>query len=464
MTDIEVTNPATGKHIGTVREATAGDVDEAVGRAENAFLPWAKMEPRARGKILFRAAEQIRAEQDDLALLLTTEQGKPLHEARNEIQGVANVLEYYTSISGTVRGSAQTLGKYGTGIVRKDPMGVCAAIIPWNMPALIMAWKTGPALVAGNSVLIKPSAETPFTSLRLATILHGAGVPEDTLQIITGRGSTTGAALVSHVGIKKISFTGSAATGKEVMAASAAGTGLKRVTLELGGSDAMIVCADADPKAAALGAAAGRFYNCGQTCTAVKRLFVAEEILETFMHHLTTAVAKLVLGDGRTAGVTMGPLNNASGRNSIIRALAEALEQGDSTLIAGGAIPTGKTFQNGHFFEPTIVSNLPADSVLLSGEIFGPILPVMAVASFDEAIEAANATGYGLGASVWTHDLRRVSQAAEQIESGMLWVNQHLSVPPDLPFGGEKQSGLGRENGPGALDEYLREKTILIKP
>ena len=464
MNNIEVTNPATGERIGTIRESTAGDVDEAVRRAETAFITWAKMEPRARGKILFRAAEHIRAELDNLAMLLTTEQGKPLHEARNEIQGVANVLEYYTSISGTIRGTAQKLGKYGTGIVRKDPIGVCAAIIPWNMPALILAWKTGPALIAGNSVLIKPSAETPLTSLRLAAILHEAGVPEDVLQIVTGRGSTTGAALVSHPGIKKISFTGSAATGREIAAAAATGTGLKRVTLELGGSDAMIVCADADPKAAATGAVAGRFYNCGQTCTAVKRLFVAEELEETFMHHLTAAVSKLVPGDGCTAGVTMGPLNNATGRSGVIRAVDKALEQEDATLVSGGAIPTGKAFENGHFFEPTIVSNLPADSVLLTEEIFGPVLPVVAVSSFDEAIEAANASGYGLGASVWTHDMRRVSQAAEQIESGMLWVNQHLSVPPDLPFGGEKQSGLGRENGPGALDDYLREKTILIKP
>jgi len=464
MTDIEVTNPATGDRIGTVRESTAGDVDEAVGRAETAFLPWSGLEPRARGKILFRAAGQIRAEQDDLAMLLTTEQGKPLHEARNEIQGVANVFEYYTSISGTIRGSAQALGKYGTGIVRKDPLGVCAAIIPWNMPALILTWKTGPALVAGNSVLIKPSAETPLTSMRLAAILHQAGVPEDALQIVTGRGSTTGAALVRHPGIKKISFTGSAETGREVAAASAAGTSLKRLTLELGGSDAMIVCADADPKAAALGAAAGRFYNCGQTCTAVKRLFVAEELQETFMHHLIAAVSKMVIGDGRTAGIMMGPLNNTAGRNSVMRAVGEALDREDATLVSGGTIPKGEAFQNGHFFEPTILSDLPADSVLLTEEIFGPVLPVVAVASFDEAIEAANATGYGLGASVWTHDMRRVSQAAEQIESGMLWVNQHLSVPPDVPFGGEKRSGLGRENGPGALDNYLREKTILIKP
>ncbi|WAI00919.1 aldehyde dehydrogenase family protein [Methanogenium organophilum] len=459
---IRVVNPATGSLVGEVPAGGKAAVAAAVDRAEAAQADWAKRDPRERGKVLGVGARAIRAQTDTLAALLTAEQGKPLHEARNEIQGCANVLEYYHSVSGSLRGECLPLSSYGLACVLKEPVGVCGAIIPWNMPVLIFAWKIGPALVAGNAIVVKPASSTPLTTLRIADILETAGLPAGVLQVVTGTGDTAGVALAATPALGHLSFTGDTKTGAGV--SRAAGRNGVPVTLELGGSDAMIVCRDADIPAAAAGAVSGRFYNCGQTCTAVKRVVVDTSIKEAFIRALCEKVGGIVVGDGSRNGVGMGPMNNAAARDTICRMMDDGVSCGEGTLLCGGGIPDGEEYKNGLFYEPTIVADLPNDSALLNTEVFGPVLPVIAADGLDAAIEIANSIRYGLGASVWTRDIKTAMTASSQLDAGIVWVNQHLRIPPDVPFGGMKASGIGRENGSGAFEPYLRSKTVLVKP
>ncbi len=459
--EIRVTNPATGCLLGRVPAGGKETIAAAVDIAEAAFARWAKRDPRERGKILGESARLIRAEVDTLAAHLTAEQGKPLHEARNEIQGCANVLEYYHAVSGSIRGECLPLSSYGLAYVLKEPVGVCGAIIPWNMPVLIFAWKVCPALVAGNPVVVKPASSTPLTTTRIADIMNAAGIPAGVLQVVTGTGDSAGAALAATPSLGHLSFTGDTTTGNEV-SQTAAGNGVP-VTLELGGSDAMIVCRDADLNAAAAGAVAGRFYNCGQTCTAVKRLIVDASVKEEFTRMLCEKAAAIVVGDGSRPGVQMGPLNNAAARDKICRIMDTCLSAGEATLLCGGGVPDGEQYENGFFYEPTVVSDLPEDSGLLNTEVFGPVLPIIFAEGLEDAIRIANRTRYGLGASVWTRDIATAMKASSQLHAGIVWVNQHLRIPPDVPFGGMKASGTGRENGSGAFDPYLRSKTVIVK-
>jgi betaine-aldehyde dehydrogenase len=457
---IAVLNPATGEVIDEVPAGTAGDIDRAVEAATAAGDAWGRMDPRGRGKILGEAARRIREQQDDLALALTREQGKPLPEARNEVQGCANVLEYYHSISGSLRGESMPLASYGYALVRREPVGVCGAIVPWNMPLLIMAWKIGPALCAGNTVVLKPASSTPLSTLAVAAIMESAGLPPGVLNVVTGSGTDAGAALAGHPALGHLSFTGDAATGAEV--AARAGRHATPLTLELGGSDAMIVCADADLGAAAAGAVRNRFYNCGQTCTAVKRLIVDESVYTPFMELLKGRVAGIVTGPGTLKDVAMGPLNSADGRDRIATAVRETEENGEGRVVIGGGVPRTPECATGWFFEPTLMADVAPSAPVWRDEVFGPVLPLMRAASFDDAVAIANASEYGLGASVWTRDLDIAFQAAESLQAGVVWVNQHLRLPPDVPFGGVKKSGVGRENGADALEQYTRTKTILI--
>ncbi len=458
---IPVINPATGGLVGEVPAGGTEAVKIAIDTAEAAQTNWAKRDPRERGKILGVGAGAIRAQLDSLAALLTAEQGKPLHEARNEIQGCANVLEYYHSVSGSIRGECMPLSSYGLAYVLKEPVGVCGAIIPWNMPVLIFAWKVCPALVAGNPVVVKLASSSPLTTMRIAEMMEAAGLPAGLLQVVTGYGDFAGAALAATPSLGHISFTGDTNTGREV--SRAAGKNGVPVTLELGGSDAMIVCRDADLHAAAAGAVAGRFYNCGQTCTAVKRVIVDASVKEQFTRILCEKAAGITVGDGSRPGVGMGPMNNAPARDGICRMMDACLSDGAGTLLCGGGIPDGAQYEKGSFYEPTIVADLPEDSVLLNTEVFGPVLPVISSDSLDDAIRIANTTRYGLGASVWTRDIRTAMSASSQLDAGVVWVNQHLRLPPDVPFGGMKASGMGRENGSGAFEPYLRSKTVLVK-
>lgn len=457
----DVINPATGELLDQVPKSTEDDAEMAVESASSAFNGWASTSPQQRAGILYTAAGIVRQRKDELAVLLTREQGKPLAEARNEIEGFANVLEYYCGLASSFHGDFVPVPQNGYAFTVKKPLGVCAAIIPWNMPALIMAWKIGPALISGNTAILKPASNTPLTNLTLASILNEAGLPPGVLNIATGPGEIVGENLVKSHKVKKISFTGEARTGKRV--AELAASGMKKVTLELGGSDPMIVCDDANLEDAVIGALRGRFYNCGQTCTAVKRLFVFESVAEEFVKKLEIGIRNLKVGNGINKNVDMGPLNNRMQWEYIKELVKEVEEKDEGKIVTGGKVPEGSTYSRGYFFEPTLVVDVLRESRLLKEEVFGPVLPVVRVKNLDEAIEEANSTCYGLGASIWTKNIDRIRKGCEQLNVGIIWLNQHLKVAPEAPFGGTKESGIGRENGPDALSEYLDLKTIMLK-
>jgi len=453
---IDVFNPARNERIGEVGEFTEEDVASTVERLGAGFPGWSARRPASRGMVLYRAAEMMRADADRLASILTAEQGKPLAEARNEILGAAAVFEFYASIAGTVGGSTVPKADYGYAFTSRIPLGVCGAIIPWNMPALIMAWKTGPAVVTGNTIVVKPAETTPFTNIEMARTLYAAGLPEDVLAVVTGRGETTGAAVAGNRDIRHLSFTGSVETGRKV--SGMVDSGRVRLTLELGGSDPMIVCDDADLERAVAGAVAGRFYNCGQICTAVKRLFVAEGVADAFTERLKAATERLRMGDGAAEGTDLGPLNSIEGLHRIESMVEDSA--GSARIVTGARRPEGP----GNFYAPTLITDLEPDSGLLTEEVFGPVLPIVRFGDLDEAIDMANSTRFGLGASIWTRDMRNAAKAIDGVRSGILWVNRHSRIPPEVPFGGEKGSGIGRENGPGSLDGYLTERTVIISP
>ena len=453
---MDVYNPARNEKIGEVKEFTGEEVASMIERLAAGFPGWSARRPSSRGMVLYRAAEIMRADTDRLSSILTAEQGKPRAEARNEILGAAAVFEFYASIAGTVGGSTAPKSDYGYAFTSKSPLGVCGAIIPWNMPALIMAWKVGPAVVTGNTIVVKPAETTPFTNTEMAKILYSAGIPEDVLAVVTGGGETTGAAIVGNKDIRHLSFTGSVETGGKISRMVDAGR--VRLTLELGGSDPMIVCGDADLDRAVAGAVAGRFYNCGQICTAVKRLFVADSVADGFTERLKAATERLRVGDGAVEGTDIGPLNSSEGLHRIERMVEDST--GSAKVITGARRPEGR----GNFYAPTLITDLEPDSRLLTEEVFGPVLPIVRFGDLDEAIEMANSTRFGLGASIWTNDMRNASKAVDGVKSGILWVNRHSRIPPEVPFRGVKGSGIGRENGQNALDGYLVEKTVIISP
>jgi betaine-aldehyde dehydrogenase len=457
---IEVKNPATGELIDRVPAGSVGDVADAVDVAAAALTGWKRRGMRERGMILFHAAEKVRERHKDLARLLTMEQGKPFREAIDEVRGYANILEYYAGISARPEGEVVRLGVAGDALVVREPLGVCGAIIPWNMPVLIMGWKTGPALLAGNTMVLKPASATPLTNLCLAGILDEAGLPPGVLNVITGSGGVVGEAIVKHPEVKKISFTGNCTTGRRIRELASAY--VKDLTLELGGSDPMIVMDDADIDKAVGGALRGRFYNAGQVCTAVKRLYVHEKIADEFEQKLQARISALNVGNGLGPKTDMGPLNSAEQRERIIQMVDTTRERGDGTILTGGGILRGKAYESGYFYHPTLVTDVAPSSCLVTEELFGPVLPMMSVPDLDAAIAAANMSRYGLGASIWTKNLHTARRVFDEVQAGIIWVNRHLTVPPEVPFGGMQESGIGRENGYHAVDQYSRTRTLFL--
>lgn len=449
---IPVTNPATGSIIDTIPAGTADDVAAAVAAAETALPIWSSTSPSDKARILVRAGALIREQVDSLAALLTSEQGKPFREAKDEILGTAHVFEYYASMTGSIRGDAAILPKYGYMNVVRKPLGICGSITPWNMPAIIFGWKAGAALACGNAVIAKPSETAPLTVLRIAELLTAAGAG-GAIGVVTGSGKIAGDAIVRNDRIRHLSFTGSVATGK-IVAAGAAPT-LKKLILELGGNDALIVARDADIDAAVAVAVRNRFYNCGQVCTSAKRILVSEMISDVFTAKAQAAIEKLTVGSGFEK-VNMGPLNNPGQRDAVAAAVDHIIETDCGRLLTGGEKLPGP----GNFYAPTLLADVSPDAVC--EEIFGPVMSVIRFATLDEAVEIANSTPYGLGASIWTKDLATACTAAEQIRAGVVWINKHLILPPEIPFGGTGNSGYGRENGTDFIYEYTEPKSILI--
>ncbi|MBV9714214.1 MAG: aldehyde dehydrogenase [Solirubrobacterales bacterium] len=455
-----VTSPAAGEPVDTVPEATVADVDAAVDAAGGAFDAWRNTRASRRGELLHRGARRVLAHREELARLLTAEHGKTLREAGLEIHRFVTTLEHYAGLARELRGSHVPGLDHNTyGLIVRRPLGVVAAIVAWNFPTLLLANKVAPAIVAGNTVVAKPAPTTPLTTLRIAELLHEGGVPAGVLNVVCG-GAEVGEALVRHPAVRKVAFTGTTATGERVAAAAAAGA--KRVALELSGSDPFIVCEDADLDAAASAASVGRFFNAGQSCLAVKRVYCAEEALDTFLQRLLDRVRKLTVGPPTMGGTVLGPLHTEALRDRLERQLADGLESGGELLV-GGERPQHAELAGGWYFDATVVSRPAHDSRLATEEVLGPVLPVWAVASLDEAMARANASPFGLGSSIWTRDLDAATYAAGRLEAGYTWINCPPRLYEQLPFGGIGASGFGKEHGHEALDQYTDSKSVVVR-
>jgi succinate-semialdehyde dehydrogenase/glutarate-semialdehyde dehydrogenase len=461
--EFEVVNPATEETVGTVPSGDAADVELAVATARRAFPEWAATDTEKRAHVLGRAADLIQERAKELAAILTSEQGKPLAEAAGEVTHLAHGVRYYaeaaTKVPGTYQQLPSTFGPAYGQVIRR-PMGVCAAITPYNFPLTLLGTKVAPALAMGNTVVAKPAATTPLATLEVARLFAEAGVPDGVLNVVTGRGSVIGDALVGHPDVRRIAFTGSTEVGRHV--ASVAAPLMKRLSLELGGSDPVIVCEDADVDAAVKAVIIGRYWNAGQACLGCKRVYVHDTVYDDFVGQLVDRVGRYEPGDGTVKAekprLRMGPIHTKAGRDELVAQLQDGVAKGGELLIGGGT--------NGHdkgwFLEPAVVANPGEDSRLVTEEVFGPVLPVFRYSDFDEAIRKANDTPYGLGSSIWTHDVRKIHRAAHEIDAGMTWVNQIHYGYDELPFGGVKSSGFGKEHGMEALDSYVELKSVVV--
>ena len=461
--EIEVVNPATEETVDSVPAGKPEDVELAVATAKRAFTEWSKTDVEKRAAILTKAGDLIQEHAKDLAATLTSEQGKPIAEAMGEVTHLAHGVHYYAEAATKVRGAYQdlpsTLGP-AYGMVIRRPMGVCAAITPYNFPLTLLGTKAAPALASGNTVVAKPAATTPLATLKVARLFSEAGLPDGVLNVVTGRGGEIGDALITHADVKRVAFTGSTAVGRHV--AGLAAPDLKRVTLELGGSDPVIVCADADVDAAVKAVIIGRYWNAGQACLGCKRVFVHDSVYDRFVSQLVERVGRYEPGDGAVKAekpkLRMGPIHTRQGRDELLEQVEDGVSGGGELLIGGGTGGNGK----GWFLEPAVVAEPAGTSRLMREEVFGPVLPVSRFTDFDDAIARANDTPYGLGSSIWTHDARLIHRAAQEIESGMTWVNQIHYGYDELPFGGVKASGYGKEHGIEALDSYVEIKSVVV--
>jgi betaine-aldehyde dehydrogenase len=461
----EVRNPANiDEVVGVVARGGPEDVERAVDSARRALRAswWPRLEEsRRRGRVLQRFAGLVEERKQELARLLTREQGKVLRESLSELDSLINTFDYYAGSGGRITGTV-VFARDGDNVLkietRKYPIGICAAILPFNFPVSLYAWKVAPALIAGNAVIVKPASTAPLTEIVLTEMLHAAGVPAGIASLVAGPSAAVGEPLIRHPAVKKVALTGSTETGRAVYAAAAAG--LKHLTLELGGSDPTVVCDDADLEQAAEAIVkSGRFRNAGQSCTSVKRVYVFAPVFERFADLVAAKAAALRLGNGLDEGVEMGPLNNAQVREDVERLLRDALERG-AHVAAGGGRPAGRAFERGFFLQPTVLLNVPGSAAIWTEECFGPVLPLMKVSDLDEAIDLANASPYGLGAAIWTRDDRRIERFIDRIEAGMVWVNYKPLSLPEAPFGGVKDSGIGRELGQEGLEAYLETKAV----
>ena len=456
----DVHNPATGEMVDAVPKGKREDAKKAIDSAASAFEVWSERPPIERSRVMLKIAELVRASLEELATSLTLEQGKPLGESRSEINSFANTFEYYAGLVGRERG-AHTPFSTGEGyfIVTRRPLGVVGAILPWNFPVSLMGWKVGPGLAAGNTFVVKPASTTPITDLKVVGLLCKAGLPPGTVNVVTGPGSLVGEEIIGSPKVAKIAFTGETATGRRIMEGSA--KTIKRLTLELGGSDPMIVCDDADMELAVEGATWGRFRNCGQSCTSVKRLFLFESIADEFTKKFADRVRTIRVGNGMEKHTHMGPMHTQEQLEKVESLVSDAEDRGAKLLIKGGS-PKEKGQSRGNFYNPSLLTNVDYDAKIAKEECFGPALPIFVVEDLEDAIKLANDTIYGLGSSIWTKDLERAYRAAERLEAGTTWINSPPISRAEVPFGGFKQSGFGRENGIEGLEHYYETKSIQV--
>lgn len=445
---MDVLNPATEQVLATCPRASEAQLNEAVAAAKAAYPAWSATSIDERKAIVSKIADAIEANATELAQLLTSEQGKPLADATGEVYGTVAFFRYFTALDLPIETIDDNEGRLVE--AHRKPLGVVGAIVPWNFPMILMAFKLPPALIAGNTVVLKPSPTTPLTSLRMGELIADI-VPPGVLNIITDA-NDLGAPLTAHPDVRKVSFTGSTATGSKVMA-GAAGL-LKRITLELGGNDAGIVLDDVDPKTVAPALFQSAFQNSGQVCIAMKRLYVHESVYDEMVDELVTLANDAVIGDGLEQGTTHGPLQNKMQYDRVRELLEDAAQSG--SIAAGGEVPD----QPGYFIRPTIVRDVAEGSRIVDEEQFGPVLPVIKYSEEADVIDRANGTDYGLGGSVWSADLDRAYAVADKMEAGTIWINKHAELDPSIPFGGAKQSGLGTELGQDGLKEFTQLKII----
>ena len=445
---MHVLNPATEEVLTDCPRSSEEQLNEAVRAAKEAFSSWSQTKIKDRKEIVLKIADIVEANAQELAQILTEEQGKPIGDATGEVYGMAAFCRYFASLDLPVKVIEDSDGRKVE--AHHAPLGVVGAIVPWNFPLILLAFKLPPALIAGNTIVIKPAPTTPLSTLRVAELIKDVA-PPGVINVITDL-NDLGAALTAHPDVRKISFTGSTATGAKVMA-GAAGL-LKRITLELGGNDAGIVLNDVDPKEAAPKLFNSAFQNTGQVCIAMKRLYVHEDIYDEMCEELASLANETVIGNGLEQGTKLGPLNNKMQFDKVKELIEEA--KSDGNVIAGGEVPD----QPGYFIRPTIVRDIEEGSRLVDEEQFGPVLPVMKFSDENDAVERANATQWGLGGSVWSSDLGRAYALAEKMEAGTIWINKHSELDPTIPFGGSNQSGLGKELGAEGLEEFTQLKII----
>jgi acyl-CoA reductase-like NAD-dependent aldehyde dehydrogenase len=457
---MDVVNPATEEVIARVALADRVDLDSAVKAARAALDgPWGQLSARERGRLVRKLGERLLERVDEIARLETLHNGKPIMESRNiEIPAAAECFEYYGGWSDKVMGETIPVkGNFLTYTLR-EPVGVVAAIVPWNFPLLLASWKVAPALACGNTVILKPASQTPLTALALGEVAMEIGLPPGVLNVLTGSGAQLGQSIVEHPGIDKIAFTGDTSTGKGIMRGAA--ETLKKITLELGGKSPNIVLADADIDAAIRGATMGIFYGKGEVCAAGSRLLVETSIKDEFIDKLAARAKKMTAGDPMDPKTRFGALSSRKQMDTVLRYIESGKQEG-ATLVAGGArtdIGTGK----GYFVQPTVFADVRPDMTIAREEIFGPVLASLEFADIDEAIARANDTQYGLAAGIWTRDIKKAHYIARKLHAGTVWINTYNVYDTAAPFGGYKQSGFGREMSAHALEHYTQIKSVWV--
>jgi aldehyde dehydrogenase (NAD+) len=451
-------NPATGEVVAKVAHATVKDVDAAVRVARKALEtgPWSRMDAADRGRLMFKLADRIEQETAELASLESLNSGKTITDSRGDVEGVVNTLRYYAGWADKIEGKTVPVRGNFLSYTLRQPVGVVGQIIPWNFPLLMLAWKWGPALACGNTIVMKTAEQTPLSAMRVAELAVEVGFPPGVINLLAGLGETTGNAMVLHPDIDKIAFTGHVDTAKLIQK-NAAPT-LKRMTFELGGKSPNVVFADADLDQAVEGAFHAIYFHCGQCCTAGSRLFVDRKIHKEFVQRLAAEAKKRRIGDPLDEATEQGPQVSQEQLDKILGYIQSGQKQG-AKLIVGGQ----RVGDRGFFVSPAIFDEVRDDMEIARDEIFGPVVGVLPFDSMDEVVERANSTYYGLAAAVWTRDLNKAHTYAKRVKAGTVWVNCYHVVDTTTPFGGFKMSGQGRENGEAALEHYTETKTVTIK-
>jgi aldehyde dehydrogenase (NAD+) len=451
-------NPATGEVIAQVAAAGKHDVDKAVKAARRALEtgPWSTMDAAERGNLLFKLADLVEQNAAELAALESLNSGKTISDSRGDMGGVVNTLRYYAGWADKIEGRTVPVRGNFLSYTLRQPVGVVGQIIPWNFPLLMLAWKWGPALTCGNTVVMKPAEQTPLTALRLAELAREAGFPKGVINVVNGMGETTGAALVVHPDVDKIAFTGHVDTAKIIQKAAA--DTLKRTTFELGGKSPNVIFADADMESAVAGAFHAIYFHGGQCCTAGSRLFVESKIHHEFVERLAEKAKDRVIGDPLDAKTEQGPQVSQEQLDKILHYVKLGEKEG-ATLLTGGE----RVGSKGFFVQPTIFDNVKDTMAIARDEIFGPVVSVLPFRGVDEVIDRANRTYYGLAAAVWTRDIDKAHLFARKVRAGTVWVNCYHVVDTTTPFGGFKMSGQGRENGEAAIEHYTELKTVTVK-